>query len=553
MKTAVKKHLLLVLCTLLSLLCIFTISSLGQVSTQVLTLGTFTLHYSSFQGILSALSIFFCILMIFIDYNIGFKISVCIIAYSITKSFIAIFKFHTLYPLPGIVSILVNFLAIIIIYGFYKRSYISSRTDLVTGLNNRKSFTAQSKENYLSKKPFAMAFIEIEDFKQLNDIYGLQAGDHILRKVAERLKNILNGKGEVYKITGATFAVIFNDNSCTEDLLKEIMLIESITFIIPEEMITSDARDKACKLTLSIGIAKYPDNAKDNIELFKFADTALSFAKKAGSSRYCFYTKEMGDEEVHRKEAELLIKQALENNWFYLVYQPQYTIAHKELRGFETLIRCRKPDGSIVSPALFIPAAEKSNLILNIDDYVLRRAMKEFKDVLSNENKSLILSVNVSAKNISSPSFAQRIQQILTETEFPPHNLEIEITEYSLAESVNTTIANITKLRELGVQIALDDFGTGYTSIAQLMKLPINLLKIDKSLIDDIESNQMNCDLVDSVIYMGHVMNCDVISEGVETEKQLDVLNQYHCDFVQGFVWGKPMDYSAALELCKNS
>ena len=143
-----------------------------------------------------------------------------------------------------------------------------------------------------------------------------------------------------------------------------------------------------------------------------------------------------------------------------------------------------------------------------------------------------------------------RVKSILDETAFPPDCLEIEITEYSFSENMETTIQNIRTLREIGVQVALDDFGTGYTSISQLMKLPINLLKIDKSLIDNIESNHNIRDLVDSVIYMGHIMNCEVISEGVENEQQIGVLKERKCDFVQGFVWGKPLSYNDAINLC---
>ena len=175
--------------------------------------------------------------------------------------------------------------------------------------------------------------------------------------------------------------------------------------------------------------------------------------------------------------------------------------------------------------------------------------MKEFKPLLDKSEKELTISVNISAKNIGSKDFATRVKKIIEETQFPPENLELEITEYSFAESRNTTIENIKALRELGIQIALDDFGTGYTSIAQLMKLPINLLKIDKSLIDDIESNQNMRDLIDSVIYMGHIMNCEVISEGVENEDQLNILKEHKCDFIQGFIWGKPIDFEEAKNM----
>lgn len=159
------------------------------------------------------------------------------------------------------------------------------------------------------------------------------------------------------------------------------------------------------------------------------------------------------------------------------------------------------------------------------------------------------ISVNVSAKNISSEGFAEKVIDLIEKANFQPECLEIEITEYSFVESLEVTIENINKLRAHGVQIALDDFGTGYTSIAQVMNLPVNLLKIDKSLIDEIESSQKKRNLVNSIISMGHIMNCEVISEGVENKQQLDILRTYDCDFIQGYVWSKPIEYNAALEL----
>ena len=293
------------------------------------------------------------------------------------------------------------------------------------------------------------------------------------------------------------------------------------------------------------------NNSFFNVSQVCYAEIALAEARKTQEQKICFYDDSLLNSDFVQKEAEFLIKDAMAHDWFFLVYQPQYITEGKKLRGFETLIRCRKPDGSIVSPAMFIPAAEKTNLITEIDDYVLRRAMTEMKPVLETSGKNFVVSINVSAKNIATENFAQKINQMIEEIQFPAENLEIEITEYSFAESRDITIDNILTLRTLGVQIALDDFGTGYTSIAQLMKLPVSLLKIDKSLIDEIENDPVMSDMVDSIIYMGHIMDCEVISEGVENESQLEILKEHKCDFIQGFVWGKPLPYEEAKALCK--
>ncbi|MBR6452249.1 MAG: EAL domain-containing protein, partial [Lachnospiraceae bacterium] len=171
---------------------------------------------------------------------------------------------------------------------------------------------------------------------------------------------------------------------------------------------------------------------------------------------------------------------------------------------------------------------------------------------VKNSEDEILISVNMSANSICREDFVDSIRSILEETEFPPNRLEVEITEYSFAESGETTTANIEALRKMGVKIALDDFGTGYTSLAQLVKLPVNLLKIDKSLVDDIETNTTNRDFVNAIIYMGHLMGCDVLSEGVETQMQIDLLREQNCDYVQGFIWDRPLYYEAAIAMIKS-
>lgn len=542
-----KRLIQLTLCSIISILCLYSITKIGMSPQQIFQIGGFSLPRVSLQGILSSINMFCCIFMVFIHYSYGSKIASLIIFFSLFTSISAITRSHSLSALPGVISPIVSLTSILVIYHFYKKSTINSYTDLITGLSNRRKFIEVLHDRICEGKEFHVACIEIEDFKQLNDIYGIQIGDYILQETAKELKSIIGKKNKLFKVTGAIFTAIFDEETDVEEILSEAIKPRNLELPLG----ASEKNFRMTVITLAAGIAKYPTDGDNENKIFKNADTALAYAKKSSVSKLCVYNEELELAEVKQKEAETLIHESLEKDYFYLVYQPQFNIADKSLRGFETLIRCKKPDGSIVSPALFIPAAEKSNLILKIDDYVLRRAMKEFKPVLDEKGDKYIISVNVSAKNIGMEDFASRVKAILTETNYPAHCLEIEITEYSLAESQETTIKNIQTLREMGVHVALDDFGTGYTSIAQLMKLPINLLKIDKSLIDDIESNDTIRDLVDSVIYMGHVMNCEVISEGVENEQQIGVLKEHKCDFVQGFVWGKPLPFTEAVDIIK--
>ena len=354
----------------------------------------------------------------------------------------------------------------------------------------------------------------------------------------------------MFRITGSKLAILFAPGESPEERLKSIISSETVTVSIGSG---ENQTETTCTLSLGAGIVySHPpyNYTKTASSVLHDAETALIATRNMSDKRICIFNENMENSDVKQREAEFLVKESLKNKYFYLMYQPQFTTDDKRLRGFETLIRCRKPDCSIVSPTSFIPAAEKSNLIMKIDDFVLKAAMKEFQPVLENTDSNLVISINVSAKTMCNKDFTKKIKKLIDEIHFPPENLEIEITEYSFAESPETTIANILSLREMGIHIALDDFGTGYTSIKQLMKLPINLLKIDKSLIDDIETDQNMRDMVDSVIYMGHIMNCEVISEGVEKESQLDILREHKCDFIQGFVWGKPIDFEDAKKMC---
>ncbi len=552
MKLINRRNLLLILCSIFSITCMIGVSRMGSLRGDVLTYGSFVLPVNSLQGIISALNSLCCVLMVMIDYKNGSKLAFSLTGFSIVSTLIPIFLRHNLSPLPGLVTTLVSLLSIYVIYSFYKKSTVNSFTDYITGLSNRRYYVKYVNKQLEVKRSFYLAVIEVEDFKNINDVYGIQAGDYILKEVAPKLKAML-GKDEIlFKITGGIFAMILGENSFPEEKLR--LVIRSEIMMLPPKHGEDPSIKKTCNVSLAAGLVHIDqsyDKEKNSSSILHYGEIALAEARKSPMQKIVLYDDSLLDTDLEQKAAEFLIKDAMNHDWFFLVYQPQYITEGKKLRGFETLIRCRKPDGSIVSPVKFIPAAEKTNLITEIDDYVLRRAMTEMKPVLEASSEKFVVSINVSAKNIARENFAQKIKQMIDETQFPAENLEIEITEYSFAESMENTLDNTLTLRTLGVQIALDDFGTGYTSIAQLMKLPVNLLKIDKSLIDELENDPVMSDMVDSIIYMGHIMDCEVISEGVENESQLEILKDHKCDFIQGFVWGKPLPFEEAKRLCK--
>ena len=321
------------------------------------------------------------------------------------------------------------------------------------------------------------------------------------------------------------------------DSLNEKMIIDNGEFHLD------------CYIESNAGIACFPKDSNDVTTLFKCADLALMQSMKNGGNQICVFDENMQSRMHYEKEIAQLIKKASDEKYFYLEYQPQFSISDKSLRGFEALIRMKLPDGRKISPGEFIPVAEKSNLIFSIDEFVLDFVTREFAKVINESKEKVTISVNISANGISRPEFVSIVETSLRKNNFKAENLEIEITEYSFEESQEQTVKNIKKLKEMGVQVALDDFGTGYASLARLMNLSVDLLKVDKSLVDNVEKGEVNRDFIKSIGSMGHLLDCKVILEGVETDSQLEFIKNLDCDYVQGYVWGKPMSYKNAKDL----
>lgn len=501
---------------------------------------------AAFNGVLLACQFALCLFLVYLDYKVGLIISyILMLISSISMSFAMIIR-HIMDPLPGLCNIIIYVIVLGVLSLQFRHRDRQAVTDFLTGLRNRRGLYTLLKKRIEDEKSFHVIYIDLGNFKVINDNYGHSYGDELLRVISKRMNAIIGKNGVLTRIGGDEFVLVLDGKCNSKEVTDQILdkICEKIS-------IDADGTNVDSYISAYAGISSFPKDSKDAEELIKYADIAMfeAFKKK---ERICFFDKDMEQYMVWQMELEKLIKEGLEHDYFYLVYQPQYKLEGKRLRGFESLLRMQTPEGKFVSPGDFIPVAEKGELILQIDNYVLRRAMREYKDIVEKVNHDLVISVNVSAKNIGSIDFADKIKAILDETGFPAKNLEIEITEYCLVQSVDVTIQNIIKLREYGVQFALDDFGTGYTSLSYLAKMPINLLKVDKSLVDDIETDEKSREFVNAVISMGHLMGCEVISEGVESESQLNILKNQNCDLVQGYVWGKPLKYQESKELsCK--
>lgn len=499
---------------------------------------------SEFNGVFAALQYGVCLIMVKRDVKKGVSVTLILMGISLLMVLRNIIVFHTLQPLPGLINNIFYIITLMLVGDQLRKREKEAATDVLTGLYNRRGLYKLLKSKIEEEKPFSVVYIDLYNFKFINDNYGHAYGDYLLKIAADRLRTVIDNDGTATRISGDEFVVVLNDSLNSRDTAAQ--LIQAIS---EKTEIIVNGVNVHCYLTAYAGVSSFPDDTENYEALIKYADIAAFEAANNKMSAPCFFDKKMSEYMIREMELEKLIKEGLENDYFYLVYQPQYKLENKKLRGFETLLRMKTPDGKFISPAEFIPVAEKCDLILQIDDYVLRRAMREFRENAENMKNDLTVSVNVSTKNIGNPDFPEKIRKIISETGFPAGSLEIEITEYCLVSSVDVTIDNIKKLRAMGIQVALDDFGTGYTSLNYLAKMPINLLKVDKSLVDDIENDVKSRDFVHAVISMGHLMGCDVISEGVENEGQLSILSKQECDLIQGYVWGRPLDFEAASEL----
>lgn len=500
------------------------------------------LKISSLSGILVSLQMMISVTLAGINIRFARICAHLLPLFSIVSMAMYIIRSGDPEAIPGITMQTVCFIAVLIIYGQIKKREQDALTDYLTGTNNRRSIMKSLERMVKCRKPFSVMYIDIDEFKYINDNYGHKVGDNVIKITASRINSVIGSKSILGRIGGDEYVVIVPDGSGETGILSE-----NILKAVKKEIFIGDT-DTRCFLTASIGIARYPEDTQNAAELMKYADIAMYNVKISGKNNIRYFESELEVQMNRISKIEALAKEYLTEGSFKFSYQPQYSTNTKELRGFETLLRIRDEDRKLVSVQELISVAEKSDIIFRIDEYVLKNALIEFKPNIL-KHPDLTLSVNVSAKHISRKEFPDIIRCVLDETGFPPECLEIEITEYCLAGSVDVTVKNMNMLRDMGIEIALDDFGTGYASLSYLSKLPVSLLKIDKSFIDELSDNN-SVDFINAIISMGHILGCKVISEGIESQRQLDIVTEKNCDFIQGFLWGAPLDIKMATQLC---
>lgn len=488
------------------------------------------------------------IMMVCVNYKIGRIVAYITYANALITLCITMHFGKSLSSITGVMAIIVSAIsAYIVSNNLYSREK-ETLYDPVTGDPNHKGLREEIEKLGYDNMPFFLMIVHIKNLNVINDNMGFLYGDKTVCEISRRLKGLMNARGIVGKLDTDDFAIVIEATDYIQDVTESILACFTLPIELDFEGVPTDVYLQACA-----GVAKAPDDTNDIFELIRYADIAMFVADKAVDDKIVFFTNEHKMELNRRIEVERMLKESLKNNYLYMVYQPQFAARSKSLRGFEALVRMKYPDGTSVSPAEFVPIANRTGLANQIDEYVLKQGMKEYKAMMDATGTKGILSVNISSYNFSSTNFVNKVEKLLAELAFPAECLEIEITEYSMYVSTEQTKANMNALKKRGVKISLDDFGTGYSSLAQVITLPFDSIKIDKSLIDKIIDDEISRDFVKLVIYMGHLINTKVISEGVESMEQVNMLVADKCDFIQGYVWSKPLPYDMALELCETA
>jgi diguanylate cyclase (GGDEF)-like protein/PAS domain S-box-containing protein len=432
-----------------------------------------------------------------------------------------------------------------------KRIRYLARIDALTKIPNRMQFQhllqraiARARRD---ERSLCLFYIDIDHFKEINDTFGHLAGDTTLETVAERISSVVTENTVIGRLGSDEFAVIIADSESSvaahehaEAVAKRLLSrLSDPLFVQGHEVF----------MTASVGIAHYPEDASNVIDLIRNADAALYHAKKAGGNQFASYSTEMNVAAVERLMTKSKLKRAFERDELLVHYQPKYNMETGEVSGAEALVRWDLPERGLVLPSDFIPLAEESDLIVDIGEWVLDKVCQDIRYWQRSGTKPGRVSVNLSLKQLRLANFSSKISSILHSYRLSPTSLELEITESTLMEDPEHTIKILDQLFSLGLHLAIDDFGTGYSSLSALQQFPISTLKIDKSFVRHAATNADDATIVGTIVQMGKNLNMDVVAEGVETEEQLRFLRRLDCTYVQGHLFGDPMNADDFLDV----
>ncbi|MDQ0192459.1 putative bifunctional diguanylate cyclase/phosphodiesterase [Paenibacillus wynnii] len=417
--------------------------------------------------------------------------------------------------------------------------------DLLTSLPNKLALYENASQ-YIrtdSSGHAALMFVDIDNFKYINDTMGHGFGDRLIIKASQRLISIVGEEGVVYRFGGDEFIILLHPltDAASINLMASRILAGFKKAV--------DMDNSLLHISTSIGISVYPEHGNDIMELVKRADIAMYKAKDAGKGKYVIFDQPLNDDFSERMNIEKQLYAAMEQQEFELYYQPQVDLAQNKITGLEALLRWNSPVLGYVSPLKFIKVAEDSHIIIPLGAWVLQKACDFLKSLHGQGFTELTMSVNISMLQLLQTDFNELVVDTLKAAGLEPHYLELEITESVLVESYDYVSDKLKQLRDLNIKIALDDFGTGYSSLSYLTHLPISTLKIDKSFIDTILTGTNQSTLVQEIIMIGKRMNMCVVAEGVEKSGQLEYLQEQGCDKIQGYLFSKPLAAESIVEL----
>jgi diguanylate cyclase (GGDEF)-like protein/PAS domain S-box-containing protein len=425
-----------------------------------------------------------------------------------------------------------------------------ARTDPLTRIANRMQFQHYLQQGIArarrAKQYLALIYLDIDRFKDINDTFGHAAGDTALEIFSQRLLDALPDGAVPGRLAGDEFAVLVAGAESLEGLTQQLRKVcRGLLNAIGQPF---QVQDEEIFMTTSLGVALYPRDGDNVIDLIRNADAALYHAKKAGGNCYEFYSPDMNVESVERLMIKSKLRRAFENDELRLHYQPKYGLKSGRIEGAEALVRWDQPDHGLLFPSDFIPLAEETNLIIQVGDWVLDKVCADYRRWQLSVPSPCRVSLNLSLRQLQQRRFLEKVRETFESHGVSPTCLELEITETTLMDDTDRTIRILDALYGMGLHLAIDDFGTGYSSLSALQQFPINTLKIDQSFVKDVAFDRDNAAIVRTIIQMGHSLGLEVVAEGVESEEQLAFLREERCDFAQGHLFGDPM---TADEFCQ--
>jgi diguanylate cyclase (GGDEF)-like protein len=434
----------------------------------------------------------------------------------------------------------------------HRRTYTTlayqAHHDTLTSLPNRLCFHDSVRRAIGSARrrghKLALLRLDLDNFKQVNDMFGHRAGDAVLREIARRLRSTVRAADSIARVGGDEFAVLLHEvdgADGAEQAAGKLRTVLAAPIPVQGQEVSAAA---------SVGISLFPEHATDAETLFRQADTAL-YAGRASGRNGCHLFTPNEDAHLHQRfELEFQLRRALEQNQFHLAYQPQYSAGTRNITGVEALLRWDNPVMGPISPERFIPVAESIGLIVPIGRWVLEEACRQAVRWI-NAGHNLRMAVNVSPVQFARPDFTQTVLEVVEYTGMDPALLELELTESCVMADLDLARTQMEKLRAAGIRMSLDDFGTGYSSLSCLHMLPVDALKIDRSFIRDLGSDTANARLVEAVVRLAQSLRLGVVAEGVENQLQLEALSDMGCEYVQGFLFEKPHSAESIEEMLR--